>query len=207
MAYIYLITNTLNGKQYVGKTLYSIQTRWNQHKKDCCRPRINKRPLYDAFNKYGIENFKIELIEECDADSVDEREEYWIANLDTYSNGYNATLGGDGKHYKNYQEIAEKYKELQNQKKTAQFFNCDVETVRVACRECGVTILSSSEVRISERNIIIQQVDKDTNEVINEYHSFIEAARAIGVMRGTHIGDVVRGKRKTAYGYKWRIKE
>ena len=45
------------------------------------------------------------------------------------------------------------------------------------------------------------------DEVINEYHSFIEAARTKDVMRGTHIGDVVRGKRKTAYGYKWRIKE
>lgn len=207
MAYIYLITNTLNGKQYVGKTLYSVQTRWTQHKNDYSRPRMNKRPLYDAFNKYGIENFKIELIEECNVDAVNEREEYWIANLDTYSNGYNATLGGDGKRYKNYKEIAEKYKELQNQKKTAQFFNCDVETVRVACHECGVTILSSSEVRISERNLTIQQIDKNTDEVIGEYHSFTEAARAIGVKSGTHIGDVTRGKRKTAYGYKWRIKE
>lgn len=58
--YIYKITNQINGKIYIGKTLKDISSRWREHckaaKKVCCE----KRPLYMAINKYGIENFKIE---------------------------------------------------------------------------------------------------------------------------------------------------
>lgn len=53
--------------------------------------------------KYGIENFHIELIEETT--NPEEREKYWIEYLGTYKNGYNATLGGDGKHYLDYDLI------------------------------------------------------------------------------------------------------
>lgn len=46
-------------------------------------------------NKYGPEHFHIELIEETD--NPEERERYWIQYYGSYHNGYNATLGGDGK--------------------------------------------------------------------------------------------------------------
>ena len=45
--------------------------------------------------KYGVEHFHIELIEE--ADNPEEREIYWIENKRSFKNGYNATMGGDGK--------------------------------------------------------------------------------------------------------------
>lgn len=49
-------------------------------------------------NKYGIEHFHIEQLEECSAENSAEREEYWIAKLNTYGHtGYNATRGGDSK--------------------------------------------------------------------------------------------------------------
>jgi hypothetical protein len=48
-------------------------------------------------NKYGIENFELALIENAEAELLDERERYWIEYYDTYKNGYNATLGGEGK--------------------------------------------------------------------------------------------------------------
>ena len=51
-------------------------------------------------NKYGIEHFHIELIEETD--NPEEREIYWIEKLGSFKNGYNATLGGDGKKYLDY---------------------------------------------------------------------------------------------------------
>ena len=46
--------------------------------------------------KYGIEHFTIEAIEECPINILSEREKYWISEFDSYHNGYNATLGGDG---------------------------------------------------------------------------------------------------------------
>lgn len=53
--------------------------------------------------KYGIEHFTIELIEETD--NPEEREQFWIQYYDSYHNGYNATLGGDGKKFLNYNQI------------------------------------------------------------------------------------------------------
>lgn len=99
MGYIYKITNTINNKLYIGKTIKTIQERWNEHiKKAKEHP---NRYLYDAINHYGIDNFTIEQIEECDNEILNEREIYWISYYNTYylsdnSKGYNMTLGGEG---------------------------------------------------------------------------------------------------------------
>lgn len=44
----------------VGKTTTSIEERWKEHCNDCKKERCEKRPLYDAMNKYGVENFIVE---------------------------------------------------------------------------------------------------------------------------------------------------
>ena len=65
MGYIYKIENTINGKIYIGKTDYfDVTKRWKEHKRAMNREDCKHRPLYRAFNKYGIENFKFSVIEE-----------------------------------------------------------------------------------------------------------------------------------------------
>lgn len=59
--------------------------------------------------KYGIEHFHIEQIEETD--KPEEREIYWINFYNSYKNGYNATLGGDGKKYIDYDLVCKVYQE------------------------------------------------------------------------------------------------
>ena len=61
MPYIYKITNTINNKVYIGKTVASIEERWKEHCHDYKRHRCEKRPLYAAMRKYGVEHFQIEL--------------------------------------------------------------------------------------------------------------------------------------------------
>ena len=63
MAYIYQITNKINNKIYIGKTEFSIEKRFKEHCKDAYDNKKEKRPLYAAMRKYGIENFEISLIE------------------------------------------------------------------------------------------------------------------------------------------------
>lgn len=203
MSYIYVITNDINGKQYVGKTNWTIEKRFKEHLKDRRRAQFEKRPLYNAMNKYGIEHFSIEQLEECDESVVNDREIYWIKKLDTYKNGYNATLGGDSKHYYNYQEIANKYLELGTIYKTAQYFNCDRNTVSVACRQCGVEIETPQD-KARKNSKPVAQLDKETEKIIAIYSSIGEATKAVNGNHGS-ISKVCNGKAKTASGYKWRF--
>lgn len=105
MSFIYAITNDVNGKQYVGKTNHqTIEERFKEHIKDSKKEHCEKRPLYDAMRKYGIEHFHIKELEECSCEEASNKEIYWIGRLDTYNNGYNATLGGDSKKYYDYKK-------------------------------------------------------------------------------------------------------
>ena len=74
MAYIYVITNDINGKQYVGKTSDTIQQRFKIHLKDSQNCKNEQRPLYQAMNKYGIEHFYIKELEECSVEKASEKE-------------------------------------------------------------------------------------------------------------------------------------
>ena len=59
---IYKITNTVNSKCYIGFT-GNIKRRWKQHK---VNRKNGKKPLYQAFRKYGIKNFTFEVIYESE---------------------------------------------------------------------------------------------------------------------------------------------
>lgn len=205
MAFIYVITNDVNCKQYVGKTNSSIEKRFQEHIRNSRQKRYEKRPLYSAMNKYGIEHFHIGILEECSANESADREIYWIDKLCTYGHtGYNATRGGDSKKYYCYQEIADKYQELQNQTETANWFNCNVHTVRIACRECNVPILSNADATIQKMGNQVAMLDKNTEEIIVSFLSERAAERFLQKQPSGKIGQVCKGKRKTAYGYKWK---
>lgn len=95
---IYKITNTTNGKIYIGKTKKPIDKRWRKHL--CEAKRHDRRHLYRAINKYGANSFNIETIEECSESDVSEREKYWIKyyNSTDRNVGYNLTEGGENGH-------------------------------------------------------------------------------------------------------------
>ena len=75
MAYIYQIRNNINGKIYIGKTESSIEKRFQEHCRDSRKENIN-RPLYAAMRKYGIEHFRISLLEETDNPLKDDIKSY-----------------------------------------------------------------------------------------------------------------------------------
>ena len=97
MGFIYLITNNVNNKKYVGQTIGSIQERWNQHLR-ATRDK-GSRHLYDAIKKYGYQSFSIQKIEEVLNEQLNERECFWISYYDSFKNGYNMTSGGEGGYY------------------------------------------------------------------------------------------------------------
>lgn len=94
MGYIYLITNKINNKQYIGQTICNdIETRWKQHKRSC--KYSLGRYILSAYKKYGIENFKFQIICICFDEDCNKYEEEYIKKYNTLSpNGYNLTEGG-----------------------------------------------------------------------------------------------------------------
>lgn len=214
MSYIYKITNDINNKVYVGKTNFSIQKRFQEHCKDAFRTKNEKRPLYRAMQKYGVEHFQIELIEETN--QPEEREIYWIGYYDGYSQGYNATLGGDGKQLYDHKKILQRLKEHPYPCDIAYEFNC--------CRDLVYNIAKENKIQVKNKGQDIQKQQKSksimaytkTGEFIKEFDSTVEAAtwcfnekKCSTLNSGvrSHIAEVANGKRKSAYGLIWKYKK
>lgn len=96
---IYCIENVSNNKRYIGQSK-DVYERWKQHKYDlnkCCH---YNRHLQNAWNKYGEENFKFYIIEECEQEHLNDKEIYYIDLFKTHAHlgkhGYNLTIGGEG---------------------------------------------------------------------------------------------------------------
>ena len=92
MGCIYIITNDINDKVYVGQTLRDLQVRYSEH----CYDTRSTSSIHQAIQKYGVSHFNIAVLEYVPFSKLDEREQYWIAHYNSYKNGYNATPGGDG---------------------------------------------------------------------------------------------------------------
>ena len=208
MAYIYQITNDINGKVYIGKTERTVEERFKEHCKDAYRREYEKRPLYAAIRKYGVEHFHVETLEETD--SPEEREIYWIEAKRSFKNGYNATLGGDGKHYIDYDLVLAMYAELKNQKEVARRMNISDDTVHNVLMNYRVDILDNASAAALATGKVINQYDLQDN-YIQSFPSAKAAAESLNKITATsngassHISDVCCGKRKTAYGYKWKF--
>jgi len=81
---IYLITNKINGKQYVGQTINTIKNRFNGH----CNDKTSA--IYYAVKKYGKDSFYIDQIDSASTrKELDIKELYWINKLDSFKSGYN----------------------------------------------------------------------------------------------------------------------
>jgi len=98
---IYVITNTVNGKQYVGQTIKTITQRWSEHCSQASAPRRARTALPAAIRKYGADVFTIEAIYELIATSMqpdlDAAEAIFIELFQTMApDGYNLVHGGRG---------------------------------------------------------------------------------------------------------------
>lgn len=208
MGFIYKVTNKINQKVYIGKTLESVEKRYKEHCQEAKNKRTNHRPFHFALNKYGIENFEVETLEEVDNSIIDAREQYWIQYYQSYilyGNGYNATLGGDGTIKYDYYAIVQDYLKTKSKEQTANNFCCCLETVRKACDAFDIQNFNNSAGRK------IQRISDDGSIV--EYESIRQAALEIAELTGKNfqtvrkrINAVVTSKiGQKAYGYKWKI--
>lgn len=123
MGLIYKVVNDINDKVYIGKTSRSLEERWNQHIN--CHLNDNSY-FHNSIKKYGVEHFYPIVIEDNIEDSLlNDREQYWIKYYNSYKNGYNSTLGGDGgTRFFPLEVIEIYYKNNENKEKTIEEIQC-----------------------------------------------------------------------------------
>lgn len=87
---VYLHTNRMNMKRYVGITSQKPEKRWNGGE-----GYQTQKKFYNAIRLYGWNNFDHEILEEgLTKEEAYEREQYWVSYFNSFKNGYNATPGG-----------------------------------------------------------------------------------------------------------------
>lgn len=92
---IYGIENKINGKWYIGQSV-NIKKRWNEHIANLTKGSHRNVHLQSAWKKYGADAFSFHILELCDRERLNIREVCWVKEKNSFENGYNNTLGGDG---------------------------------------------------------------------------------------------------------------
>ena len=184
---IYLRTNLLNGKQYVGQT---IDFRARERTWNCLKAKYANQYLCADREKYGVDNFKCEIIAEVETrEDAWELEKHYIEELNTvYPNGYNRAYGGKtniggNKGYHNGKEF-EKGHKTWNKGLKGMHFSPDTEF---------------------KGKSVVQLKD---GFLIKEWDSAILVERELGIKRAAISACCRKVKHnKTAGGFEWMFKE
>lgn len=234
MVGIYKITNIINNQVYIGQSI-NIEMRWQQHIYEGTHQRKNSK-LYAAMNKYGIQNFMFEVLEECPLEQsyLDIREQYWIEYYNSYNNGYNMTIGGQGEGSWTYDpkiirllwddgcSVAEIknmlgccYTTIRKSLKGYRDYNSNLSHSRgiiqsIKSRKDNQTLtLTENQSIFFASNIIIHQYSLE-GEYIQSFPSISAAARAVNANSPgceTNIRHAIdhTDNQKSAYGYQWSL--
>lgn len=88
---VYVITNTINNKVYIGSTISGFKKRIKEHLYELIKNRHHSDHLQKAYNKYGGDSFEFSILEICHKESIIEREQFYLDKYKSYQrkNGYN----------------------------------------------------------------------------------------------------------------------
>lgn len=214
---IYKITNQVNGKSYIGQSI-NIQQRWKQHRTNAM---VRDETLYKAFQKYGIEHFSFEIIEECSEQLLDDREQYYISYYNTYNNGYNMTRGGQLNKKTYNKEIFDLWDKGKSILEIANILNISrsmiwqrlqnynnysvIESNQRGGKQAYSTMIAKGTLPIHMQPKFIYQYDIWGN-YIKTWSSAKEIHRELGIDNSL-IGQVLSGKYLQAGGYQWKNKQ
>ena len=103
---IYKITNTITGDFYIGSSK-DINRRWKEHKRQSAWNKQPNNPMYQDMQKFGVNSFAFEILEEVEENKLKVTEQQFIEKLKPTYNNYNAN-GWDIERRKKYRKEYEK---------------------------------------------------------------------------------------------------
>lgn len=150
MSCVYVISNIINQKLYVGQSTKSIEERFKRH---CSEAKWNNRknmPIVNAIHKYGENNFKIKILEQSEnftKKQLDDLEIYWANKLNTFVPfGYNLKAGnGPG----SMSEIIKQ--KISNSNKGKKVSQQTKERLRIS--HLGYIVKQSTKEKLSQKNL------------------------------------------------------
>lgn len=221
MTKIYLITNKINNKKYVGKTKRSLKIRFRQH---CLAYGHGIRTyIACAINKYGEENFTIEELATCKDDDFAYFESYYIQLYQTHytQNGYNITYGGDdnpmddinviNKHKSIMKKTAYKHvNDWKHREFTEEYRQNLSKAMRNRMLRDGDEAIKGLINYNNSRKIAVAMLDKDDN-IIKIFPSISDACKYLGLTPKKYAGSIIfaldkykkNGQRRKCQGYSW----
>ena len=159
--------------------------------------------IHKAMLKYGPAAFKAEIIEECDDSSLHEREQFWIEYYDSYKNGYNSTLGGEGALKYEY----EIFLNLWNDGMPI----TDISKITGAERHTVTKALKANN--ISEAQIITRSLGKPILQYtlegafVKRFESLSDAAKQFGNGNISNIKNCCQQRIYSAYNFLWKYED
>lgn len=133
--------------------------------------------MYRAFRKYGLENFSFEILEQCKIDKLSEKEIFYIEKYNSYKNGYNQTLGGEGYKRRNIldEDIINAYLDLKTINAVAKKHNITTEYIVKVLTKNNIPITTFQE-HAKEKGNKILRCDLNGN-VLEEYICLNDAGK------------------------------
>ena len=207
MCGIYKIENLINGKIYIGKSV-DIDNRIRNHKSESFNPISNAydTAIHRAIRKYGIYNFSFEVVEEFNRDDLNKKEQHWIDYYDAFTQGYNMTLGGEGRPMIDESRIYDLWDSGLSIAEISENTGHTKYTIILILKEYDKYNNKESYKRGRENTVkktgkSILQYDLLGN-FINQYQSIAEASKKTGIKR-TNITSCLRGHQLSAGDYQW----
>ena len=208
---VYKITNNINNKLYFGITKVGLKKRWIQHK---CNSTRKTYHLYRAIIKYGIENFKIEVVKVCNTEEEMYQNEIEFINEYKTNNrlyGYNNSIGGE-KSTAGSKRTIEQRKKISDYQKTRVRKPHSEETkskMRLAAKGRDMSKVYTISAKLNKgrpaKNIApVYSVDK--NGLIKKYQSITEASKFTGILI-TSICNNLKNKSKKSGGLVWHYQQ
>ena len=204
---VYVITNTINNKVYIGSTISGFKKRIKEHLYELIKNRHHSDHLQKAYNKYGGDSFEFSVLEICDKEIIIVREQFYLDKYKSYQrkNGYNILEKAyNSQGYKHTEETLKLIGEISKKRGVNPI---SIEAKRQANlgskKDEAHSLLMS---KIHSKKVI--QLDLQGN-FVKEWDSMTQAVHSFGLHRTntSNISKCCNGKCKSYLGFMWVRKD